>query len=276
MADFPLGGANKSFSSGFGATSGGVAVVASTSANTKGVYAELDASTESDSSGMFVTLTPQTSSSNYDALFDVAVGGAGSEVVVLENYHFSTDAAGGGPIRSRYVHVPISIPSGTRLSARYQTTTTDADETDCVINLMVPSFESNPGYGGIVTYGANTGTSLGTPIDAGATLNTQGAWVEFSASSEAFTGFFLSVGGNGNSAAASANWLVNVGVGSAGNEEIIANGVPAKSSSFEDWHVTGQFYNIAIPSGSRIAMQMQGSNNNSVDRVLTFAFHGVK
>ncbi len=90
-------------------------------ANTKGAYAQLVASTSRDYMGFMLccdslNATPVSVSRT---LLDIAVGAAASEVVILSNYQCfrqlnTTAAPGATPF------FPIGIPSGTRVSARAQ------------------------------------------------------------------------------------------------------------------------------------------------------------
>jgi len=274
MGDWALGGSQKAFNSAV-TSSLGVTVTASASADTKGSYAELIASTESAASGLSVTLTSQSiTAANTEGLLDIAVGSAGNEEVILADFHMSIDTADGNQAIV-IIPLPIAVPSGTRISARWQTASTEADTFTCIANLKSPTFESHPGYGKIVSLGQNTGTSLGTAVDAGTTVNTPGTKVEFAATSEHFSGFFLSIGGNGDTATEDANFVFRVLTGSSGNEEVLVGGIAAKSASGERWSFDCQFFNVEIPP-ARLTIDVQADTTNAGNRALSVVFHGVK
>lgn len=97
---------------------GGTSVPPSASANTKGGFTQLIASTSVDYLGFYVEVnlgdTNTSASVGAFSLIDIAIGGAGSEIIIVPNiqwYH--------GASRPRQFY-PIPIPAGTRISARCQ------------------------------------------------------------------------------------------------------------------------------------------------------------
>jgi hypothetical protein len=97
------------------ATSSGTAVMPNATANTKGSFAQLILSTTKDYCGLIVVVgLIGTVSTDY--LFDIAIGGAGSEQVIIPNIHGMPQTS--APMMT--VFVPIPVPSGSRLSARAQ------------------------------------------------------------------------------------------------------------------------------------------------------------
>jgi hypothetical protein len=96
------------------ATSIGTLVTASATANVKGSYAALTASTAHDYSGVVLCIDPLAAGTvNY--LVDFAIGASGSEMVIAPNMSVSV-------ISSR-LFLPIAIPAGTRVAARCQSST---------------------------------------------------------------------------------------------------------------------------------------------------------
>ena len=86
------------------------------SGSVKGSYAQLIASTTRDYAGFFAIMDQQnTSQGNAESfLFDIAVGAAGSEQIIVPNAGiFSYDAC-----QPQGHYLPIKIPAGTRISAR--------------------------------------------------------------------------------------------------------------------------------------------------------------
>lgn len=101
-----------------------------TTANTKGAYKEIIASTVRPAKGytLFFHGDPSTTISNF-FLFDVAVGAAGSEQIILANAHVA--AKDFGPPVSPNVIGPIwtPIPAGSRLAVRGQCSSAGASDT---------------------------------------------------------------------------------------------------------------------------------------------------
>ncbi|PSO28804.1 hypothetical protein C7G41_24200 [Bradyrhizobium sp. MOS002] len=112
-----------------GWASGQGTAVTTGAANTKGSYAQLTASSTKDYKGFVLRVDNQNSTASYTGidslLFDIAIGGAGSEQVILPNYpigrpKLSTNGAAASITGSPSAHFPIQIPAGTRIAARAQ------------------------------------------------------------------------------------------------------------------------------------------------------------
>ena len=104
------------------ASSKGTAVTPSTTANTKGSYAELTSATARDYIGLMVYWDAGfTGMSTSHHLMDIAIGGSGSEINIIPNLLMATFATTPytiWPPASPFF--PISIPAGTRIAARMQ------------------------------------------------------------------------------------------------------------------------------------------------------------
>lgn len=97
-------------------------------ANTKGVYSQITSSTVADIAGIFVTFDAQNTSSGSSnastSLIDIAVGGAGSEIVIVPNILLSVFAGGSATqFGAAMPYMPIQIPAGSRLAVRSQSST---------------------------------------------------------------------------------------------------------------------------------------------------------
>lgn len=277
MTDFALGGNAKYFSTGAGSGSKGITITSSATADTMGSIVELDASTESDSNGFVVGFTAYSfaSASPVSFLVDLLIGGGGSEEILVEGIHLYSDNSEAN-YTIQHFSFPIAIQSGTRISARCQTDTAAADAVILIMQMGIPSFESSPGFSRCTSIGFNKSTSNGATFDPGGTINTKGSWSEIVASSaDDYVGFCLSIGSNLNTSQDSANWLMDIGVGSAGNEEVIAENIYCRSTSQEQLSTDGNFFGVSIPSGNRIAIRAQSEENDSTDRVRSYVFHPV-
>ena len=112
------------------------------------------------------------------------------------------------------------------------------------------------GGGSVAELGANVGASTGVQLTTGSPAHTKGSWAEVTSSSP-FTcsGFILTIN------FALATYLVDVGIGAAGSEQVLV----------ENIHYSGQtlvpmsmYFPVRIPAGSRIAVRSQGSATGSV------------
>lgn len=94
-------------------------ITASSTTNTKGSYTQLIASTARDYTGfLLVYRGGMLAAGDINYLIDIAVGVAGSEVVIVPNLYPGSSTAAVGLCRS--VYFPIPIPAGTRIAARMQ------------------------------------------------------------------------------------------------------------------------------------------------------------
>lgn len=105
------------YSAGFGTV-----VTPSATAHTKGSYAQLVASTSVDYMGFMLALDGQNGGATNarDYLVDLAIGGSGSEVIIVPNHLSRWIAASGMNPNGSYGPFFIPIPAGTRIAARCQ------------------------------------------------------------------------------------------------------------------------------------------------------------
>lgn len=241
-----------------GATTTDVAVVGAGTAHTKGSWTTIIASTASDVSLVALrTLVTNTSATDSSALLDIAIGGSGSEVVIVENL-----AVGYNSNAARMVYLPLNIPAGTRIAARVQ-----GAQTSKSISIGMQTFggetliggQSRPG--GIDTYGANTATSRGVTLTAGG-ANSMGSWFEITSSTpRAVRNLIVLLQGAGVTAMNSRNHLVDIGIGGSGSETVIVPNVYVVTNSAEAIDVIAPIQvpnlNLDIPAGTRIAARHQ-------------------
>jgi len=275
MADFPLYGGAGSFSIGaVSGTSRGVVVTSST-ANVKGAWSELSASTEFDAYSLllmiqeFIVVT-----AGNEMLIDIGVGGAGNEEVIAENIIISHGNTNSFPGMSKCL--PISIPSGTRVAARCQSSA-GSQSVSILMSGLIPNFKSNNGLSLIVGLGINTTTTRGISFDPGAVADTKGAWSEVDSSlGDSYKGFLIGIGGDTNTSQTEQTGFIDVGIGGAGNEEVIAENIPYRIDAGEFYSILDGFFTVDLAEGQRLAVRAQCSITNSVDRVNDVFIYGVK
>ena len=97
-------------------TASGVSIQSGYPAHTKGAWVELIASTSKKAIGVAVTFS--CAENPYRYLFDLGIGAAGSETVLIPNIYLRID--GINAICSTTLFLPCFIPAGTRISMRFQ------------------------------------------------------------------------------------------------------------------------------------------------------------
>lgn len=115
MDGFPGFGACDTMGDNTGSSRG--TTVTAGSANTKGSWSQIVASTAHDYRELLVAADHFSNQGR--GLLDIGVGGSGSEVVLIPDLHVNfgqQNQAGKG----QYWNLPVSIPAGTRLAARTQ------------------------------------------------------------------------------------------------------------------------------------------------------------
>lgn len=227
----------------------------SATANNKGSYVELIASTSNRISRFVVHLHHLVSAPQF--LVDIATGGAGSETIIVADLPHAV----GNSNRTAYsVLLPKSIAAGTRISARCQATTASG-----VILIAIQGIEeatdTNLGYEAPVTYGAVAASTDGTDVTPG-TSNADGSWVVITSSTSAVTDALLfTLANNADVSRVNTGYLFDVAKGATGSEVIIINDLFMRGSSGGDavFPQTQQFLEIdSLASGTQLQVRARG------------------
>jgi hypothetical protein len=241
--------------------------------NVKGSWVELTAATTSEISWIEVTLSDNSAGGRW--LVDIGVGAASSEQVLIPNLHYDHGGGSQGYVTYSF---PIAIPRGTRVAARAQTSITSATNS-IKINIIgvSSSFLFSSPLGLVQDMGTVTATSGATSVDPGGTADTKGAWVELiSATTRGMSWLSVSLGHDLVLITASLRWLVDIGVGSAGNEYVVMPNMFCNMNSGNDVFMgRGHSLPIHIPAGSRISARAQCSANTATSRLISVAVYGV-
>lgn len=212
-----------------------------------------------------VQIGPRTRGVNsVQQFFDVAKGTAGSESIFLTNLAHATSASQ----QCAVFYFPISIPAGTRLTAREQASQT-GDTGSISLTLLSSGMSTPSPFSRITTYGATTSTTRGVLVDGGATANKKGAWAEIVASTTSSTKAIILVMTNGGLSRGQAHYLVDVGIGPAGSETVFLPNLPFRVNA--TLNVTPQTsgpWEVNVPAGNRLAVRMQTNTTNATDRTL--------
>lgn len=110
------------------ADSGGVSVDPGGTANTKGSYSEIVASTTNIIKALYVCFSSGDNLSRTDCtwLFDIAVGAGTSEEIILADLFLTIENATDAPTPAPLGPLPYAIPSGSRIAARAMCSIIDA------------------------------------------------------------------------------------------------------------------------------------------------------
>lgn len=265
MADWPLLGDGSRCEAAGISSSAGTTVTANAAANTEGSYAQLIASTAFDARWVLVYLDDQSAQADY--LVDLAVGAAASEQIVAADL-----LASAGQTNAAMPHpylLPLWIPAGSRLAARCQSSTGGAD-IKVSAHLFTTGFMPSSPLSILDTYGAAAADSGGVSVDPGGTINTKGAWSELTASTTRSARFlWLALGNQINTVRSEGFFLIDVGVGAGGSEQVILPNLRAAGLAGPDGmgpFVIGPLP-VMIPSGVRVAARAQCSINDATDRL---------
>lgn len=237
----------------------------SATANVKGAFAEVTASTPQDFDSLIIHIA---SFANYNALWDIAVGGAGSEVVVVPNLLV-------GGFAAMTFTLPIQVPAGSRISTRGASASGTTSAYVTVIGVT-GGLWNTPSGGYIDDLGTTLASSRGILLDGGATINTYPAtWTTINASTTRdIAALAMLVQGNANAGPSSTLWRLQVGVGAA-SSEVILHETSFTVNTLSSMTPHSFWLPSDIPAGSRVAARVRSSTNDATDRVINFNLYGL-
>lgn len=245
-----------------------VQLTAPGSINTKGAWLQLVASSANDCVGLMLkgvvggVIGTRTS-------IDIGVGAGGSEIVVVADLFSSIVNIGNAGYQSLAAILPVNIPAGTRISARYQTT-----------NLSIVAFAGADLFDGgftqssgtaIDTIGFTAGTTASTSMTAG-TAGSKGAYAAITTSSaNDYAGLFFGFDCSGSSTS-TGNEYIDIAVGAGGSEKIIVPNYYLRANDAVDVFIYmptfSPIFPVSIPAGTRISVRAAGDNGTAQGIVL--------
>lgn len=244
--------------------------------NTKGGYSELIASTAIETTWVMIEIHgANTTRWNVD----ISVGAALSEEILIPDLCVMIRERDKGGMSS--YQMPLSIPKGSRISARCASAASTASRIVYVaLHLFAGGWDAHSSTPRKYTaYNILASDSYCSAVDPGAVADTKGNWLEVSSSTiDRILGFCLFVNNRNNTAATDGNARVDVGVGSSGNEEILLEDMPYDQASAPDCYnpTPMMFIPLAIPAGSRIALRCQSQVTDATDRLIYVAMYAGK
>ena len=241
--------------------------VASGTANSKGSWVELIASTANANewAKLFITVNDSTAETYK---IDIGVGAASSEVVVIPDIVFYSKTDGQ---EAHALLIPITIASGSRVSIRGATASGSVRNFRASIQLNDVSDIGT--CSNIDALGV--GSSRGVTIDPGGTANTQGSWIELIASTSAeYTLIIPMINVNNNGGLATTDWVVDIGIGGSGSEVVLIGEILKTTTAFETHSNAYNNYHITVASGSRLSARAQCGITDAADRLLDVSILG--
>ncbi len=253
----------------------GTTVTAGSTAHTKGsTWDELIASTSADAEGIYVKVVGVASANTATSmLMDIGTGGSGSETVLLPD--LIVGYAGSDQTMGRGYFFPVSIASGTRISARCQSVI--ASDTAEVAIWLVQSIQHLEGASSVEAIGETTASSDGTGVTVG--LNAwAGSWTSIGAVSSDVNCLMPGVDNDTDASTAAANdqWIMKIGYGTSapgsGGTEIDAVWYFGTTGNEE---IRGLFPNTPvyadISSGDNIYVNIAGNSTSTPKSVIVHA-----
>ena len=241
----------------------------------KGVWVQLVASTATDVAWIAFAVQTHNSGGNVFAV-DIAIGGAGSEIVIVNNISIFKN-----PSRGDRFFFPLMIPAGTRIAGRMS-----SDNLGDGMNVHMETYQdqfSSAGAGsGIDTYGFSNATNLGTAVDPGGTANTKGVYSQITASlTNDLAGFMFQMDTQNNTTGTSTDlsWLIDIAVGAGGSEVIILPNFYQVSYGVNgnNLHIpTVGYMPMPIRAGTRISVRGQCSVTLTPDRTFGITLYGIR
>ena len=264
MADFIQHGTARNATVGINTGTGaavGTATPSSASQYAKGSWSQLIAATPFDSGLMMVYLSRVDLGGAF--LVDLAIGGAGSEQVIVSN--LNTITGGSGDNTCRYL-LPIIVPAGVRLSARSSYTVAGSNSVNVSATLFGRSLSQPPAFSGVDLISVDRVNVGQIPYhQLNGTINVRSAWMQHTAATtREYKAIALAQAGYASAAGAPAYIVLDYAMGGAGAEQPFLTdiGLAVDNTSFGRMDVAGPLP-IPIPAGVRISSRAMSNVSNA-------------
>lgn len=244
-------------------------------ANTKGAYVAVFAATGFDTDELYVL---NQATSQRHSLYDLAIGAAGAEQILLPNVACCGGVAGSSNFAMGHQFtLGLPISANTRVALRCQDSTGGG-----FVQLHVAIGATNRPASRVVrraeTVGVSTTTSQPTTVDPGGTANAKGAYVQLTAAASfTYTEGLVLVTSLANTAPLTANFAWDLAIGAAGSEQIVVPDRTMVSEVTADNFTPGVTHlpSLAIPTGVRVSARAASSTNDATDRLFGLALVGL-
>ena len=228
---------------------GSGAPVGNATINTKGSWSQIIASSSSNTSFIFFSVTNITSATtNTATLLDIGTGASGSETVIIGDVAVGASGSAGGTTNT--FGVPFKIPSGTRISARIQSVVASKNSSISAFLMDLGNYDTAPTSVDVI--GADTANSKGISFSGAS-----GSWTEAIASTSRAYRAVCCVLSSHNSDIAGITITWDVGIGASGSEVAFGSGRASTNTAEALSAATPYNYLFGrkIPAGSRLAVR---------------------
>lgn len=240
-----------------------LSVTSNVSANTKGTWQQLTASTPFDADSFWVHLSTKGGSNTHHFLVDLSIDGTNA---LITNMWVPSQGSFSWPI-------PIALPSGTGIWLRCQDEA-GGNSVLASVTLLGEDFSllSNLPLAECLFDTADTTISNGKIIAPNGSANVMSGWTELVSSTSAVCRKLLINCTSPNSS--NGEQLVEIGIGGSGSEAVLIPQMYFQTPDFgsERSHI-GRFFDVDIPAGSRLSVRHQSQRTDS-DGNLRINVHG--
>lgn len=268
MGDWPVLVDGQRFESSTTSLSAGTAVT-TTGLNAKGSWTTVATPSFAGTGFNLVVVCAQA---GREILMDLGIGATPD--IILNDFYLSPGSVGG---IGRSVYLPIPLVAGQPLKARFQTTATGTIPTVSA-TVIDGGYTGAPPLGLTSTYGADTTSTGGTAIDAGAVANTKGLWVEMTpATARQHRSLMMVVGTGGNLGMSTGSFSFDIGIGTSGSERVLIADLCGETSAGDDLYAPNHYgpWPCHIPAGSRLVVRSSSTITDATDRVMDVVLYGM-
>lgn len=229
------------------------------SPHTEGSWVTLASGLDWPGSWVVLKQGPYFSSGSYQPLFaDLAIGGSGSETLVVANVLVGCRPAGS-------TLLPLHVPAGATVRGRVSGLQSQAIS----LGLDVYGGEPDSGVttpGRVTTYGVNEGSSAGVALTPSGTASTKGSWVEVASSTSYPIHGVMVLAQPSAFPFVNATYTVDIAVGSSSSETVILGDLMFTEST-GGWvapHSPGYLpLALNIPAGVRLSARCAASTTTT-------------
>lgn len=267
--------------SDFGAAFGGGICEVKTSTLNVPAYGSKSAWTtvnsfNNDVNGIWLSMTHQAYAGQHGtAIMDIAIGSTANIVIA------DLQLAGDGDAFSQYtneIYIPIQIPRGTSIYYRGRRSYSG----DCWgayihIRSQPTSLYNRALVGQFDTYGIDTTNITGVAVNGHATTpQAWGSWSQIAASTTHDSKYLLMAVGTHNSGSrtAATEYRTQIGVGSAGSEQVIMDSEYLRCNhTYDTPSPMFSAYHIDVPAGSSLSIRHRTNATDAVHRMLSYSLY---
>lgn len=265
----PMANAGASLSTSLGAS-----VAVNSTANVMGSWVQLVAALPNDINGF--DLMVENLPGFHGFLINIGIGAAAAEVVLIPQVSVCSVVSAAGHY---LIHIPVALPAGTRISAQAQSSAGGSDTCNIAILYGDSALNDLQTFGAPTNYGGDPTNSTGTVVDCGAVANTKGFWTQIGITTADIA--VLQVMIDSLKSLMAGAFLLDIGIGSSGNEQAIIPNILVVNGSGPNNTTSGGTINqqlplkrINLPAGTRLSARTQGTQTSAANRKMGISLLG--